>query len=127
MRWPVLKCPYCGAVLPNRELSTTRPNIVCPLCCRQLQYATWYSHLSGLIALVLTITLCLFLGLSGFWLFGATVLLWFPVLVLWAFIFARISATRFEAYAPPKKVQHKSSLSLIDLSGRQGDDDKTNE
>jgi hypothetical protein len=55
-------------------------------------------YLSGLIALGLTIALTYFLGLRGFWLLGAIVLIWFPVYLIWEFIFARIVTTRFEPY-----------------------------
>ena len=55
-------------------------------------------YLSGLIALGLTVALTYFLGMRGFWLVGGIVLLWFPVALIWDFIFVRIVTPRFEAY-----------------------------
>lgn len=54
--------------------------------------------LGNLIALAITIFLCYVFGLRGFWLFAASVVLWFPVLVVWTFIFLRIVRPRFEPY-----------------------------
>jgi hypothetical protein len=72
----------------------------CPGCSRLLQPARWQLRLSGLIALGLTVILCRLLGIQGFWLLVATLILWFPVYVIWDFTFMRIVTPRFEAYIP---------------------------
>jgi hypothetical protein len=99
MRWPTLKCPFCGGILPNREVRPGTP-LKCPTCSRLLQPARWQLRLSGLIALGLTVALSRLFGIQGFWLLAATVILWFPVYVAWDFAFMRLVTPRFEAYMP---------------------------
>ena len=96
----VFKCPFCGGVIPNEDLRIGQP-VTCPTCSRQLQMARWQLYLSGLIALGLTLAGChIILDLRGFWLGVATLILWFPVYVVWDFMFLRILPPRFEAYVP---------------------------
>jgi hypothetical protein len=97
MRWPLLKCPLCGGILPNSELKPGKP-LCCPDCSREWQPSRWQLRLSGLIALCLTIGICLLAGLRGFWLLGAIVLFWFPAFVAWDFVFVRLVPPAFEAY-----------------------------
>ena len=131
MRWPVLRCPFCQSVIPN-DLRPRDPVATCPSCSRQLQYARWYLYLSGLIALGISLALSLFLGFKGFWLFVVAVLLWLPVSLLWDFAFVRLSTAPFEEYVPPKpspkiiprRIARRSRLTLVDLSGRQKEDDQ---
>lgn len=124
MRRPILKCPFCDGVLPNTELRPGRP-LKCPSCCRPLQLARWHIRISGLIALGLTMTLCRFLNLGVLWLFGATILLWFPIYVIWDALFVWISNPRFEAYVPKAAV--KSGVYLLDISGKYNHEDDHNE
>src|SRR5579862_7768945 len=97
----VFKCPFCGGVIRNEGLRIGQPAVTCPNCSRQLQSARWQLHLSGLIALGLTVAVCrIALNLGGVRLLAATGMLWFPVYVVWDFIFLRILPPRFEAYVP---------------------------
>jgi hypothetical protein len=102
MKWPILTCPFCRGRLPNEEVWPGKP-LVCPRCSEQLQPETRQLHLSGLIALGITVTACYLFGLRGLWLVGATIVFWFPIGVLWEFIFARIVPPRFEKYTGPEE------------------------
>jgi hypothetical protein len=102
--WPILKCPFCRGVLPNEELWLNKP-LTCPSCSRQLQIAEWYIKLNGVIALALSVILCLLLGYRGGRLFVSTVLFWFLVRLVWAFISARIFNTPFEPYVPKEAIK----------------------
>src|SRR5690348_5040102 len=99
MKWPVLKCPFCGGVLRNTELHTGPP-FVCPSCGAELQYSRRELWLSGFIALCLTVAVLYLLGLRASRLVIATIVLWFPIDVAWEFIFVRIGPPSFEAYVP---------------------------
>lgn len=105
MKWPTLKCPFCGGILPNREARPGKP-LTCPVCSRQLQPSRWQMRLSGVIALILTIALCRFLGVHGFWLPAAIIALWFPICVIWDFVFVRIVSPKFEAYGRKDSSSH---------------------
>src|SRR2546426_9611267 len=111
MRRPTLKCPFCGSILPNREYKARRP-LTCPGCSERLRLSRWYLHLNSLIALVLALLLCLFFGLRGLWLFLAVVLMWFPVAVVWDFLFGRIFSPKFERY-PSSSDASNSGTSLF--------------
>jgi len=112
MKWPVLRCPYCEGILRNTDVYP-RHAIPCPTCGAKLQPSLRQGYLSGVIALCCTVAACYLVGLSGFWLILATVLFWFPVFVIWEFIFVRIAKPRFEAFDPPNDV---ISLGLQDDS-----------
>lgn len=99
MKWPTLKCPFCGGILRNTEVYPGRP-LVCPSCAAKLQHSRAQLRLSGLIALCITLALLYFLGIKRVWLVVATVLLWFPLCIVWEFVFVRIVPPRFEAYVP---------------------------
>ena len=97
MRWPTLKCPFCQGILRNTDVYPGRP-VVCPICEAKLQPSIGQGRLSALIGLCLTVAICYFLGVSREWFLVATVLLWFPVFVIWGFIFARMVPPRFETF-----------------------------
>ena len=97
MKWPILKCPFCGGRLPNTQVWPNRP-LTCPTCSRELQPEMRQLYLSGLIGLGLTMVLVYLLGLRGLWFFGGVVFLWFPVCLVWDFIYVRIATPRFEPY-----------------------------
>ncbi len=99
MNWPTLRCPFCGGILRNTDLHRGMP-LVCPTCQAKLQHSMTQRRLSGFIALCIDLAICYFVGFRGIWLAVATILSWFPVLVIWDFIFVRIVPPRFEAYAP---------------------------
>lgn len=83
--------------MPNTELYPNRP-LVCPTCAAELQPSTRQMQLSGFIALCLTVALGYGFGLRGLWLVAATIVFWFPIYIVWEFIFARIVPTRFERW-----------------------------
>jgi hypothetical protein len=99
MRWPILKCPFCGSILPNRQYHARTP-LTCPGCSERLRLARWYLRLTSLSALVLTVVICLLFGLRRLWLLAAVILLWFPFGVVWNFLFAQIFQPKFERYPP---------------------------
>jgi hypothetical protein len=99
MKWPTLKCPFCGGLLRNAEVYPGRP-LVCPTCAARLQPSEHQQWLSGFIALCITLAVLYFLGVRGIWLFVGTIVLWFPVYLMWGFIFMRMVTPRFEAYIP---------------------------
>jgi hypothetical protein len=63
-------------------------------------------RLSGVIALLLTIVACRFLGVRGFWLPVASIALWFPIYVIWDFAFVRIVSPKFEVYGRKDSGSH---------------------
>lgn len=97
--WPRLECPFCQGVLRNTDVYPARP-VVCPTCGAKLQPSIREGRLSGLIGLCLTLAICYLLGLSGVWFVVATILLWFPIFVIWGFFFVRLRRPRFETYDP---------------------------
>jgi len=99
MKWPTLKCPFCGGNLRNTDLRRGMP-LVCPTCEAKLQYSKGQLWLSALIALCIDLAVLYLVGLRSLWLAVATILLWFPVCTVWEFVFVRIIPPRFEAYAP---------------------------
>jgi hypothetical protein len=100
MKWPILKCPFCAGILPNSDHHPGKP-IRCPRCAALLQPSTSRGALSAFIGLCFTLVVCYLLGLSGAWFFVAAMVLWFPVFVVWEFIFERLTPPRFETYVPP--------------------------
>jgi hypothetical protein len=111
MKWPTLKCPFCGSILPNRQYKAGTPSI-CPGCSERLRLARWYLHLTSASALALTLVVCFLFGLRGLWLIVATVLLWFPIDVVWNHFFARVFPPRFERH-PPDDSGTKPSANLF--------------
>ncbi len=102
MKWPTLTCPFCGERLPNEELRTGKP-LVCPTCSEKLQPQMRQLQVSGTIALGLTVAACYLFGLRGLWLLGVVILLWFPIYVVWDFLFVRIVPPKFERYERREK------------------------
>src|SRR5579863_8390935 len=96
----IFKCPFCGGIIPNTNLKIGQP-VTCPSCSRLLQPARWQLTLSGVIAVGLTLFGChILLGLGGVWLAAATLILWFPMLIVSDLIFCRIVPPRLVAYVP---------------------------
>ncbi len=60
-------------------------------------------HVSGAIALGLTVAACYLFGLRGIRLLGVVILLWFPIYVAWDFLFVRIVPPKFERYERREK------------------------
>ena len=97
--------------------------LVCPTCAAKLQPSRAQLRLSEVVALCLSIGLGYLLGLRGVWLAVFVVIFWFPVGMIWHFIFVRIAPPRFEAYEPrpplPWEAGRFTTLSL----GDRGDSD----
>ena len=102
MKWPTLTCPFCRGRLQNEGLRPGKP-LVCPTCSEKLQPQMRQLHVSGAIALGLTVAACYLFGLRGLWLLGAVIFLWFPIYIAWDFLFVRIVPPRFERYEPREK------------------------
>jgi len=107
MKWPALKCPFCGGMIPNPDMHADRP-VVCPNCAARLQQSEGQIWLSALAALCISLGVAQLLNLSGVWFVVATVLLWPPALKIWhQRIFVRMVPPRLEAYVPK---QYKGGL-----------------
>ncbi len=102
MKWPVLTCPFCRGRLPNEQLWPGKP-LVCPTCSQELQLERRQLHLSGTIALALTVVACYVFGARGLWLLAASVVFWFPIFVVWEFISSHLMPTRFEKFGGSKE------------------------
>jgi hypothetical protein len=114
------KCPFCLGIIPNAQLKPVGP-VTCPICLRQLQQAGWQLYLLGLIPVGLTVVLCRLAGLRGLKLFAGTVILLFPVGIVWSLIFHRIVPPKFQAYVPrtgKKPTDSDSHSSGLDLFHR---------
>jgi hypothetical protein len=102
MLYPELRCPFCKGLVPNVDLKSHGPLVVCPTCSRKLQYSRTQLRLSGLIALVLIPGLCVLFGLRDIvLLIFMSILLWFPVCVALQFFLVWTVPTRLEAYKGP--------------------------
>ena len=98
MHWPQLKCPFCGATLPNRQYHANAPSI-CPGCNRKLGVANWYQNLFMLIGVAITLTGCWLLGLRAWRLLLGTLVAFFPVCVFTVFAVAQL-------FPPPLTLWH---------------------
>lgn len=95
---PTVKCPACGAVLPNRGY---RINGLwrCEKCQGEFQIAQWLLLLTLVCAVGLSAGICALAGLRGFRLAGATALLWFPVDFGLVYLRNRIISIPLETYS----------------------------
>ena len=98
MRPPILKCPYCHAVITGRY--TAGQPLVCESCHRRLMIAPWHLRITSLGGTVLTIFLCFILGIRGVRLLMAIVVLWFPISLIWTLLLNRL--------IPPRLVECKA-------------------
>jgi hypothetical protein len=119
MKWPTLNCPFCQGTLRNTDVYPGKP-VVCPTCAAKLQPSTSRGRLSLLVGFCLSAAICYFFGLSPTWFVAATIVLWFPITVIWLHFFGRIVPPVFEAFDPqtghlPKFI----SLDLPDPSSTQ--------
>lgn len=97
MKSPLLKCPFCNATLDNREVRHGKP-LVCHSCSATLQPSSRQGNAGGLAALAIAICICYLFGLKRLWLLVASVIIWFPIGVVWMFVFYRIVPPRLEPY-----------------------------
>ena len=109
MKWPVLTCPFCRGRLPNDEVKPGKP-LVCPTCSEELQPEMRQLYISGMIGFGLSVAVSYLLGFKGLWLIGAIIILWFPIYVLWDFIFVRIVPPYFEKYEGERPKNHGHNL-----------------
>jgi hypothetical protein len=91
------KCPFCCAEMPTDEFKARKP-WTCPSCSRQLQLARWYRKTIRWGTVGLTLLFFSILGLRGWRLFIATLVTWFPVLLISIFLLNRIIAPPLEPY-----------------------------
>src|SRR5665213_3363375 len=106
MRWPTLKCPFCGGILPNREVRFRKP-FTCPSCSRQLRFSRRYLRLVWWTSVALTFAICFLIGFRGWELIVAVLVLWLPVDLVWTYLFKRIIPPPLEAYVPKNSTAHE--------------------
>ncbi len=97
VRWPTLRCPFCGGVLRNHEYSGTKP-IVCPSCSARLQLANSQVDLTNVVAVAIAIGSSYLLGFRGLRLVFLSILLFAPAFLLFGFFYSRFVPPKFEAY-----------------------------
>ena len=112
MKWPTLKCPFCHGVLRNTDVYPGKP-VVCPTCGAKLQPPTSRGRLSLLVGFCFSAAICYFFGLSPIWFVVATIVLWFPITVIWLYFLGRIVPPVFEAFDP--QTGHLPKLTSLDL------------
>ena len=92
------KCPSCGSLLPTERYRAGGVPWICPSCSAEWQLARWYQHVGGWGALVLSLMLFFLLGLRGWQLFVAAILMWLPVATLCTFLLNRMFPPPLERY-----------------------------
>ena len=108
---PMVKCPACGAVMPNQSRAQ-RP-WTCLSCSGQFAFPLWYQNLVFWGALGLAFALFYFLGLRGIQLFVATVIFWIPVLLICIFLLDRIWVPSLEVYRPKDSGPSNTGTSML--------------
>lgn len=78
MNRQIRRCVKCGAPLTYQEIRAAGP-FPCPICHAQLQAPNSYGHWITLGNLLFSAIVFLLLGLRGFHLFFAVLLVWLPV------------------------------------------------
>ena len=91
------RCPFCGARVPTEQYRGGRP-WVCPGCSRPLQFSATYEKFLSYGALGTSFLCCYLLGLWGWQLIIASLVIWFPLLFIFIGIFHRFVPPRLEAY-----------------------------
>jgi hypothetical protein len=99
LRPPTFKCPSCGATMPNEQYRAGKPWI-CPACSGQFQTSRTYGNIVGWGTTALTLVFFYLLGIRGPHLLVATVVMWFPVLLISTFVLDRLLPPRLEPYVP---------------------------
>lgn len=123
MKWPVLNCSFCNAILDNKQVRHGKP-LVCPSCSAELQPSERPGYIGELIAIAIAICICYWFGLRGLWLFIASVIIWFPVFVAWMFVFVRIVPPQFEPYRPLPTLPWKEPKFVTLFPREDADGDK---
>jgi hypothetical protein len=96
---PTFKCPSCGAIMRNDTYKARKP-WTCAACFRQFQFSRLYGNLVAWGSMGLTLTILALLGLRGLRLFVATVVMWFPLLLLCVIVFDRLLPPRLVPFQP---------------------------
>jgi len=102
------KCPSCGSLLPTERYRAGEP-WVCPSCSAEWQLARWYSHIGGWGSLLVSLSLFFLLGLRGWQLLVATILMWLPVATLCTMLLNRIFPPPLERFGG----KHDGGLSIL--------------
>ena len=90
------RCPFCDGIITNTYVSGEP--LTCQNCQHQLMISPWHLRLTSVGGTVVTILLCVVLGLRGVRLLVAIVILWFPFSLLWTFLLNALVPPRLEAY-----------------------------
>jgi len=91
----MFKCPYCGAAITNKYIAWE--SLTCQSCNRELVISSWYLKLGAWGGIVVTVLFCVLLGLQGLRLMIASVVLYFPITLLWSLALKRLFPPRLEA------------------------------
>jgi DNA-directed RNA polymerase subunit RPC12/RpoP len=109
-----VKCPSCGADMPTEQYRAGEP-WTCPRCSRQFQISRAYGNIITWGAMVLSLVFFSLLGLRGFRLFIAVIVMWFPVLLILTGLFNHIFTPPLESYKPKDDLGPKGSGSNLFL------------
>jgi len=93
---PVLKCPFCGAIIT--DVYVAGKPLACHNCQRQLMISPWHLRLTSLGGTLATLLVCLLLNLRGIRLLVVLVILWFPLSLIWTFLLNAAIPPRLEAF-----------------------------
>jgi hypothetical protein len=97
---PDVNCPACGATMPRK-----RNPLTCLACSKQFQISQTYRRIVAWGLMGLLFTFFYLLGLRGWQLFVAAIVLWFPILGLSIPLLYRIIPPRLEPYQPAGTVR----------------------
>jgi len=96
---PLYRCPFCRSSFRHNFPPRGRP-VTCPTCARQLMTPNWFKNLVFWSGVGLAILLSWLVDLRGPWLFIGTILLAFPILVVWSLSLGQIIPTPLTPYLP---------------------------
>jgi hypothetical protein len=96
---PLYRCPSCRSSFRHNFPQRGRP-VTCPTCARQLMAPIWFKNLVFWSGVGLAILISWFVELRGPWLFIGTILLAFPVLVVWSLSLGQIIPTPLKPFLP---------------------------
>ena len=102
IHYPVrhFRCPFCNAKMPTEEYKGWKP-WKCPGCSRELQFSEAYGWIVQLCFFGVVFLSLYLLGLRGWHLLGAAVLVGSLLTVVLIGPLHRILPPRLEAYRPP--------------------------
>jgi len=97
---PRVRCPACRGPISGFDIKAGKP-IPCRSCGAYFRVAVWYHNLTSWSVFAIAVGLLYALGVSGWPLALGAALLWFPVYVLWLFLFGHILPLQLEECMPP--------------------------